>query len=230
MRFSLLCSFYAKKTGGVMGMASGYQRFFASRRGQIILLVRRGIRTVEELAQAMGMSDNGVRAHLDALMRDNLAVRSGLLRSGRGPPSFIYILTPEAERLFPKAYEPVLLHLLDVLGEQATPAQVEHIMREVGQRLAEQQPAPAGDLRARLTAALQSLNDLGGMAELEEQEQTFLIASQHCPLASVVPGHPEVCQMTETLLSALVGAPVQECCGRDGAARCGFEVAKAGAV
>lgn len=83
------------------------QRFFASTRGQVVALLRRSSRTVEELAQALGLTDNAVRAHLAALERDGLARQHGVRRGG-GKPAYAYELTTEAERLFPKAYVPVL--------------------------------------------------------------------------------------------------------------------------
>jgi predicted ArsR family transcriptional regulator len=210
-----------------MGTAApGDQRFFASTRGQLILLLRRASRTVEELAQALNLTDNAVRAHLATLERDGLVQQRGSRRSG-GKPAYVYELTPEAERLFPKAYEPVLQHLLEVLGKQVPPEHLERMLRAVGRRMAEEHPAPVGDLRARLTFAVQTLNALGGLAELEEQGQAFLICGYRCPLASVVPGHPAVCQLAETLLSELIGRPVRECCERSSAARCCFEVAQA---
>ena len=38
------------------------QRFFASTRGRIVALLRRESRTVDELAQALDLTDNAVRA------------------------------------------------------------------------------------------------------------------------------------------------------------------------
>src|SRR5262245_23764551 len=93
------------------------QRFFASTRGRVGALWRRGDRTVGDLAQALGLTDNAVRAHLAALERDGL-VRQGGLRRGSGKPAYSYELTAEAERLFPKADGPLLRLVLDVLGER----------------------------------------------------------------------------------------------------------------
>src|SRR5690348_15768357 len=44
-------------------------RFFASTRDKILTLLRRASRTVEELAQALDLTDNAVRAHLTVLER-----------------------------------------------------------------------------------------------------------------------------------------------------------------
>src|SRR5215472_8634957 len=107
--------------------------FFASRRGQIITLLRRSSRTVDELAQALGLTHTAVRAHLAALERDGL-VQQRSERRGSGKPSSVYDLTPAAEYLFPKSYGRLLDLLLDVLQKQITPEELERLLREVGRR------------------------------------------------------------------------------------------------
>ena len=63
------------------------RRFLESTRGQVVLLLRRGARTVEELAQALGLTDNAVRSHLAALERDGLVRRMAFAEErGRGSP------------------------------------------------------------------------------------------------------------------------------------------------
>src|SRR5215210_9438667 len=90
-----------------MAAARWDKRFFASTRGRIVALLRRASRTVDELAAALDLTDNAVRAHLATLERDGLVEQRGV-RRGRGKPAYAYDLTSEAEALFPKAYEPVL--------------------------------------------------------------------------------------------------------------------------
>ncbi|HZB83304.1 MAG TPA: helix-turn-helix domain-containing protein [Rubrobacteraceae bacterium] len=203
------------------------QKFFKSTRGQIVTLLRRAARTVEELAQALDLTDNGVRVHLATLERDGIVRQRGSVRrtSGGGKPAYIYELTPEAEELFAKAYGSVLSQLLDVLAVQLGPQESEALLRSVGRRIAEGQTAPADGVLGRLEAAVGVLNKLGGLAELEERDGSFVIRSYSCPLAGVAPDHPEVCRMAETLLTELAGVPVYEHCDRSERPRCCFEVA-----
>jgi len=206
------------------------QKFFQSTRGRIVTLLRRSGHTVEELAQVLGLTDNGVRAHLATLERDGLVRQRGSVRrgSGGGKPAYIYELTPQAEELFPKAYEPVLRQLLDVLAGQLGPEESEALLRSVGQHIAEGQTIPAEGVHARLEAAVSVLNELGGLAELEEVNGYFIIRGYSCPLTGVVPGHPELCRMVETLLTELSGVPVREHCDRGERPCCCFEVASFG--
>jgi predicted ArsR family transcriptional regulator len=134
--------------------------FFESTRGRIVALLRRTGLTVDELAQELGLTANGVRAHLATLERDGIVRQQGSVRrvSGGGKPAYVYGLTPEAEDLFPKAYEPVLLRLLDVLSERLGPEESEALLRAVGRSLAEGRITPSDDVHARLEAAVKVLN------------------------------------------------------------------------
>jgi predicted ArsR family transcriptional regulator len=114
---------------------------------------------------------------------------------------------------------------LDVLSEGLGPKKSEALLRDVGRRIAEGRGGPDDGVRARLEEAVAVLNELGGLAELEERDGGFIIRGYGCPLAAVTPGHSEVCRMAETLISELAGVPVHEHCDRGAKPRCCFEVA-----
>ena len=206
-----------------MGATRWDQRFYQSTRGRVVALLRRGNQTVEDLARALNLTDNAVRSHLATLERDGLVRQQGV-RRGLGKPAYGYELTPDAERLFPKPYAPVLRHLLDALSERLAPADLEDLLRAVGRRLAAGAPPPPGDRRAAAQAAVAALNELGGLAELEERDDALLIRGYSCPLAAAVPGHPAVCSLAASLLTELVGAPVRECCDQREPPRCCFDL------
>lgn len=213
-------------------MAHWDGKFFESTRGQIITLLRRGGLTVEDLAQAFGLTGNGVRAHLAVLERDGLVWRRGVVRreSGGGKPAYVYELTPQAEEMFPRGYQPVLLGLLDILAERVGREKTESLLREAGERVASGVEVPNVGVRGRLEATVAALNELGGLAELEERDGTFVIRSYGCPLAAVVPGHPEVCGLIETLIVEMTGARVREHCNHGDHGenpRCRFEATPA---
>jgi predicted ArsR family transcriptional regulator len=201
------------------------ERFWASTRGRIVLLLRRGSRTVQELAGTLGLTNNAVRTHLIGLGRDGLVRESGT-RPGPRKPHVTYDLTPEAEQLFPRVYGPILHHLLDVLKERMPPEELEEALRAVGHRLAAAfRPAARADtLRDRVEQAITVLGDLGGLAELERDDGKLIIRSFDCPLAVAVAGHPEVCRLVETLLADILGVTVRQRCQTEPSPRCYFEV------
>jgi predicted ArsR family transcriptional regulator len=180
---------------------------------------------VNELAAALELTDNAVRAHLATLDRDGLVVEAGK-RPGVRKPETLYALTPEAEQLFPKAYHLLLNRLLDTLSSRLPSEDMASILLEVGRRLAPAQPAPSGpeSLHRRAEGAVAALHGLGGLADLQETDGLLVIRGYSCPLAAVVEHHPEVCRLAEALLTEIVGRPVEETCDRSGAPRCGFRI------
>jgi predicted ArsR family transcriptional regulator len=208
-----------------MGQSEWGERFLATTRGRIVGLLRGEPRTVNDLAAAVGLTDNAVRAHLTTLERDGLVRQSGS-RPGFRKPNLTYELTAEAGQLFPKPYAAVLQQFLAVLGERLGPTEVEAVLREVGRRLAAglSDEVTAADVRERVAQAAAVLGELGGLAKVEEADGGLVIRGSDCPVAAVVAGHPAGCRLAETLLSELVGVPVVERCQRDGPLRCAFQI------
>ena len=198
-------------------------RLLANTRSQILDLLRRSERTVDELAEALQMSGNGVRAHLAAMERDGFVEQRGVRRSERKPAS-MYRLTEQAERLFPKAHEEVLQHLLDILAEVNDKGTLEELIRGVGRRMAAGRPKPQGDMHARLKTAAAMLAELGGLSEIEETADGYSICGYSCPLAPLVRDYPELCKVSEAILTELLGVPVKERCERSELLWCSFDI------
>ena len=206
------------------------KRFFESTRGRIVLLLRGSERTVDELAKELELTDNAVRAHLLALERDGLVQQSGVIKGFR-KPHFAYILTREADQLFPKSYDSLFNQLLDVLKNRLSARALKEVLYEVGRKVASKQSFEAKkqyqSLDARLNRALKALEELGGAAELIRERGKIVISSNSCPLAAAVVDHPEVCKVAESLVEEIVGMPVREVCNREHMPQCRFEVANA---
>src|SRR5205823_1634656 len=167
-----------------------------------------------ELAAKLGLTDNAVRAHLLTLERDGLIRQRGV-QSGTRKPHFAYELTPEAEHLFPKPYDTLLNQFIAVIKQRLAPKALREVMRGVGHSLALQNAGKkGGSVEQRIQKALKALEALGGAPRVEREDEKLVIRSSRCPLAAVVCEHPEVCQMTETLIEEIVGLPVHEQCSR----------------
>jgi predicted ArsR family transcriptional regulator len=201
------------------------ERFFDSTRGRVVGLLRGKSGTVIELAEALGLTDNAVRAHLLSLERDGLVRQSGVQRGAR-KPHYAYELTDEAERLFPKAYDALLNQLITTLKGRLPPSAIEDVLREVGRSLAARHSSDGGseDLEARLRNAADILKAIGGTPSLESEDGKLVIRSGGCPLAAAVAEHPEVCELAEALVAEVVGLPVRESCDRSGTPKCRFEI------
>jgi predicted ArsR family transcriptional regulator len=201
------------------------ERFFDSTRGRVVGLLRGKSGTVTELAEALVLTDNAVRAHLLSLERDGLVRQSGVQRGSR-KPHYAYELTDEAERLFPKAYDALLNQLITTLKGRLPPPAIEDVLREVGRSLAGRHAAEAGsaELEGRLQNALEVLRAIGGTPSVERDGDKLTICSGGCPLAAAVVEHPEVCELAEALVAEIVGLPVRESCERGTSPKCRFEI------
>ena len=199
-------------------------RFFETTKGRILALLRRSSRTVDELASALGVTDNAVRLHLSALERDGVVQQRGVRPTG-GKPAYAYEVAPEAERLFTKAYIPVLTQLVGVLEERLAPAELQALLREVGRRIAAARGASPGSVREKAEVAATVLTELGGIVDVEEQDGRITLRGYSCPLADAVRAHPATCQAVESMVAELTGGTVQERCDRAGRPRCCFELA-----
>ncbi len=196
-------------------------------RARVIDLLRRGQRTVEELALELGLTDNAVRMHLAALEQEGVVTPAGVRRSGTaGKPAVIYQIEPEAEVGFSKVYAPVLATLVEALAERLTPAELEEVFREVGRRMAALQTAPTGNLPKRVRAISALLNQLGAVTTVEAQDGVAVLRGASCPLAVAVSRRPEVCKAVEELLAVLVGARVEQQCSYGGRPACCFQLSE----
>jgi predicted ArsR family transcriptional regulator len=201
-------------------------RFLASTRGKVVQLLRRGSASVNELAEALELTDNAIRSHLNTLERDGLVAPSGKRPAVRKPET-LYALTPDADQLFPQAYHLLLNRLLDAVARRMAPEEIERMLREVGRDLgtARGPSPPDATLRERVEKATEVLKGLGGLADIEENGG-IMIQGYSCPLSAAVEHHPDFCKVAESLLSEVIQAPVHEMCDRSGPPRCAFRVEK----
>ena len=209
-----------------MTIAGLGKRFLETTRGQIVTRLRRGARTVEELAESLGLTDNAVRNHLSTLERDGIVRQDGVRRgTGAGKPATLYTMHPDAEPLFSRAYEPVLTAMVEVLVEELPAASAAEILHKVGRRIAVASGGQAsGTAEQRVGAAAGVLRSLGADVDVESDQGGMVIRSHGCPLSASVTGRPETCRAVEALVSEIVGAPVQECCERGPSPRCCFRI------
>ncbi len=204
------------------------RRFFATTRGQVLTLLRRGKQSVDDLALALGVSDNAIRSHLHSLERDGLVTHEGV-RRGIGKPAWLYRLSPEADRIFPKPYATALETLLQILSERLPSEDIDALLTEVGQRMAGSTPRLSGPTEARMPAVIDTISEIGGLAELDAGHDCVLIRGYDCPLAKAVQRYPDTCRVVQSLLEAMLEQPVVQQCDHGDLPRCRFMVPLNGA-
>jgi len=201
------------------------ERLFKSTRGKILELLRTEERTVNDLAHALRLTDNAVRAHLASLERDRLIAQSGM-KPGLRKPHVTYTLGPEAEHLFPKAYGRLVSLLMSIFSRQIKPRNLRAGMRAAGRSVAHEHLRELqGKTRGqRIDAALGILKELGGTASFREEDGKHFIYGNGCPIAAATANHPEACLLAESLLTEIIGSRVKECCIRGPTPSCRFQV------
>ena len=200
------------------------QQIGGATRGRLIAFLRRGLSTVEELAEALGLTDNAVRAQLQLLEHAGIVEMTGTRKGGgAGQPASVYRIAPQAEPALSAAYAPVLVALLGSLADRLAPDALDDVLRDAGRRLVAEQDG-GRSLEARVRSAAALLTALGAEIDVERTREGFRLVGYACPLSAAVGAHPRACHAVEELVAAVVGAPVREACDRSGSARCRFEV------
>lgn len=199
-------------------------RFWDSTRGRVVLLVRRGLDTVEQLARELGVTDNAVRGHLSALERDGIIQQQGTRRgSGVGKPAAVFEINPDAAPLLSRAYAPVLTTLMEVLASQLPRDVRARVLHDVGERLGAAMGGEArGPLSQRLAAAAGILGELGGDVVVEATEGTHRLRGAGCPLSAAVSRTPETCEAMASMVGVIVGQPATVCCEHGANPQCRF--------
>jgi DeoR family transcriptional regulator, suf operon transcriptional repressor len=171
--------------------------------------------STREIARALKMTAATVRYHLRVLASDGrlemIALRG---RDARGRPEKIYSL--------PRT----------VLGDNLA-ALSDALLTESGSRIPVEtlaarlagEPESAGQpLTKRLNLTVEKLNQMRYHAHWEAGADGPRILFGHCPYASIIEKHPELCRMDQAMLQKLTGQPAQQIfkAGKDGSTICVF--------
>lgn len=187
-------------------------------RDQILEALRWQAVTVDELADGIGLTPNGVRAQLLRLERDGLVVRSGLRHAGAvGKPPALYALTLKAERGSPIAYPAALTALIATLRAGLAPEAFQILLTTAGERLSVPGPwQTAAGLLESLGATVKSATTASGGTRVE---------GASCPLAASVSQEPVTCELVRSLLAKSLNRAVEMQCHHGDRPRCCFEIA-----
>jgi predicted ArsR family transcriptional regulator len=203
---------------------------FDTTRGKVLLHMCGGPVTVNDLMDALHVTDNAVRAQLTNLQAGGLVRQLGL-RPGTRKPHVEYELTAKGRSLMPAAYEPVLRALVDALQERLSGEQMREIIRDLaGRLLAELLHKLQGDARqSPAQSRVEQLQHLatqlpGVRLKPDPKTDTITVRACGCPLATITAAHPVVCDVIAEVLSEVFGEDVQQRCDRTEWPQCCFEI------
>src|SRR5438105_4581100 len=158
-----------------------------TRRAILKLLKTEGALDAAELAERLGLTTMAVRQHLYALEREKF-VTAEERPVPLGRPAKHWVLTREADRLFPDAHAELSVALLDALGDAFGPSGLERVLAS---RCARQQVdyaakiSPSASLKEKLEQLARVRTEEGYMAEVKaEGKGSFLFVENHCPICA----------------------------------------------
>jgi len=185
------------------------------------LLRNKGGVTVDELAQAIGVTRTAVRQHLSSLIRDGL-VAPGDVRASGGRPTQLFVLTHAGREEFPRRYawfaQLLVEAITDEHGIAGLRTRLGRIAAAVVAQLGQRAPRPPGH-RERVARLSELMDELGYDASTaSDVDGTPTIEADNCVFHELARRQPEVCQFDLALLSGYTGAKVElnECMARGG--------------
>jgi predicted ArsR family transcriptional regulator len=171
--------------------------------------------SAREIARTLQMSAATVRHHLRVLTADGrLEMVSVRRREGRGRPEKVFSL--------PRA---ALGDNLSALSEALlTEAGSGVRMEALARRLARAAGFAGQPLAKRLGLTVNQLNQMNYHARWEAGPQGPRILFSHCPYATIIGKHPELCRMDEAMLAESMGQPAAQIhrIGTEGSSMCVF--------
>jgi DeoR family transcriptional regulator, suf operon transcriptional repressor len=189
--------------------------------GRLVELLRRGPATIDDLAEALGVTRTAVRAQLTVLMGQGVVELRGF-RKGPSKPARMFGVTVAAEERLSRAYIPVLVALLGVLARRMEPGELDDVMQEVGRKL---HLKAVGTLAHRVEAANELLRTLGALTSVNAEPDGYVIEGQGgCPLGAATSRFPQACSVITSIVSEMVGQPVANCCEEHERRRCCFRI------
>ena len=194
--------------------------------------------TVEDLSRALRMTRANARHHLGILKEQGVVELVGQRPSqGKGRPAQIYSLSEQMQSHNLDRLVSVLLQ--EILSPKPIDKQV-RVFQSLAQRMLASQPSergsqevqtpPSPNLTQRLYAAVRRLNEFNYQARWEAHSLAPQLILGHCPYASILPQHPEMCRFDSVLLEEMLGCAVIQTAKLEsdprGAVHCIFQVGR----
>ena len=193
-----------------------------------LLKMRAGM-TVSQLADALHISQMGIRQHLAILEADGL-VEYHPEKQGRGRPPHIYRLTDAANGLFPTTYANFAVGLMNEVAKFNGPGFINKVFR--GRMKAQLQTyqlrLQGKNLSERVKELARIRDEEGYMARFDENEDDYVLIEHNCPIAAIAQEYPHVCEIETALFRQSLGAKVvREEHLMQGSHRCCYRIPKA---
>ena len=183
-------------------------------------------RTINELAEAVGINPISVRHHLTNLQVEGL-VAAEEERHGVGRPRLVYFLTEDGMEKFPTRYLRLTTRLLNQMKETMPAPVVSKLFSQIADDMASDytDQVQALGMEERLDFVKTLLAEEGFTVEWEKKGEQYQIHEISCPYYQIGINHPEVCTVDQVLISRMLALPAKKVqCILNGGAHCTYVV------
>ena len=196
-------------------------------------LLKQDRATAGQLAQALNLSTQAIRRHLNELSADRL-IEYHSVQQGMGRPQHLYQLSSDGrDRLSPQKYSEFAVNFLDTLAETVGKEQVSKVLEKQWQRKAAEyrDRLGKGNLKQRINKLVQLRQEEGYMAEVYQpspQQKEFVLVEHNCAISDVAESYPSICgHELEMFAAVLPDCIVQRTQWiNNGEHRCGYSIEK----
>jgi DeoR family transcriptional regulator, suf operon transcriptional repressor len=183
-------------------------------------------RTINELAEAVGINPISVRHHLTNLQVEGL-VTADEERHGVGRPRLVYFLTEDGMEKFPTRYLRLTTRLLTQMKETMPPLVVNKLFSQIADDMASDYTDQVQGLgmEERLDFVKALLAEEGFTVDWEKKGDQYHIHEISCPYYQIGINHPEVCTIDQSLISKMLALPAEKVqCILNGGTHCTYVV------
>jgi DeoR family suf operon transcriptional repressor len=183
-------------------------------------------RTINELAEAVGINPISARHHLTNLQVEGL-VAAEEERHGVGRPRLVYFLTEDGMEKFPTRYLRLTTRLLAQMKETMPAPVVSKLFSQIADDMASDyaDQVQGLDMEERLDFVKTLLAEEGFTVEWEKKGEQYQIHEISCPYYKIGINHPEVCTVDQALISKMLALPAEKVqCILNGGAQCTYVV------
>ena len=177
---------------------------------------------MDDLSSKIEISPTAIRQHLTILEKESL-VRRERLKEGIGRPKVVYVITEEAEKVFPKYYNWLAQYLIEEVVEEQGMEKLDVLFESIGIRfsLSYAERVQGKPLEERVGIVADILNEWGAYASVENDGTSYVLKNYNCSFYDVAQKYPQVCSVHATFLERLLGQPAErtasmaegnECC------------------
>ncbi|QNQ90264.1 ArsR family transcriptional regulator [Corynebacterium poyangense] len=194
-----------------------------TRKEIMLTLLHRGLVTVADVGEHLGLAAAGVRRHLDILVEEGLAEsvetrrrrRSSSAPAGgpqRGRPAKKFRLTDRGREYFGHSYDMLAAAALRALAQTGGPDAVREFARQrVADIIADIDPEKFSGQNPEQVAqaVVDAFCEHGYAATLNKAAGGVQICQHHCPISQVAAEFPEICEAEHEIVAELTGRHIQ---------------------